>query len=160
MIVDREGSIMKRIKSITEAPHFLSGWKEIANYLGKGVRTVQRYEWELGLPVRRPAGKARGSVVATRIELDAWVAASPIRAEFRLTRPMPELPQNIWSEISTGLHEMNRLRNQMQDLRNEVTGSVALLHSGVQSLLEEVNHNRRREPPQERDQEVTPPRII
>ena len=23
-------------------PHFLNGWKEIANYLGKGVRTAQR----------------------------------------------------------------------------------------------------------------------
>lgn len=32
----------------------LSGWKEIANYLRKGVRTVQRYERELGLPIRRP----------------------------------------------------------------------------------------------------------
>ena len=29
----------------------LNGWKEIANYLGKGVRTVQRYEREFGLPV-------------------------------------------------------------------------------------------------------------
>ena len=27
-----------------------SGWKDIANYLGKGVRTIQRYERELGLP--------------------------------------------------------------------------------------------------------------
>jgi hypothetical protein len=34
-------------------PHLeiLSGWKDIANHLGMGVRTVQRYERELGLPV-------------------------------------------------------------------------------------------------------------
>ena len=63
----------------------LSGWKEIANYLGKGVRTVQRYEGELRLPVRRPAGRARGSVLATKLELDAWVTACPIRKEFQLT---------------------------------------------------------------------------
>ena len=31
----------------------LTGWNEIANYLGMGVRTVQRYERELGLPIRR-----------------------------------------------------------------------------------------------------------
>lgn len=35
-------------------PQFLTGWKEIANYLGKGVRAVQRYERKFGLPVRAP----------------------------------------------------------------------------------------------------------
>ena len=32
-----------------------SGWKDIASYLGKGIRTIQRYEQTLGLPIRRPA---------------------------------------------------------------------------------------------------------
>ena len=62
-----------------------SGWKEIANYFGKGVRTVQRYERELGLPVRRPPGKTCGSVMATTAELDAWIAARPVREAFQLT---------------------------------------------------------------------------
>jgi hypothetical protein len=57
-----------------------SGWKEIANYFGKGVRTVQRYERELRLPVRRPAGKSHAAVIATKAELDAWVAAGAKRA--------------------------------------------------------------------------------
>ena len=56
----------------------LSGWKEIAVHLGKGVRTVQRYERKLGLPIRRPSGKSIGSVIATVAELDAWITASPI----------------------------------------------------------------------------------
>ena len=30
----------------------LTGWKEIAGYFDKGVRTAQRWEAELGLPVR------------------------------------------------------------------------------------------------------------
>lgn len=54
-----------------------SGWKEVANYLGKGVRTVQRYEHQLALPIHRPAGKPAGSVIATKKELDDWVNASP-----------------------------------------------------------------------------------
>ena len=49
----------------------LSGWKEIANYLGRGVRTVQRYEIEKHLPIRRPAGE---SVIATKTEIDRWVS--------------------------------------------------------------------------------------
>ena len=31
----------------------LQGWKEIASELGRSVRTVQRWERTLGLPVRR-----------------------------------------------------------------------------------------------------------
>jgi len=58
-----------------------SGWTEIANYLGKGVRTVQRYERELGLPIHRPAGKSAGSVIATKAELDRWVTAGSIRVK-------------------------------------------------------------------------------
>lgn len=57
----------------------MSGWKEIANYLGRGVRTVQRYEREMGLPVHRPAGQASAAVVAMKTELDDWVT-SPRRA--------------------------------------------------------------------------------
>ena len=51
----------------------LSGWKEIASYLGRGVRTVQRYEREMGLPIHRPAGKSSAAVAAIRTELDKWL---------------------------------------------------------------------------------------
>src|SRR5215467_7008372 len=52
---------------------FISGWKDIATYLNKGVRTVQRYEREIGLPIHRPSAKFPGSVIATKTELDNWV---------------------------------------------------------------------------------------
>ncbi len=50
----------------------LNGWKEIGNYLGRGVRTVQRWE-HLGLPIRRPAGRIRSAVCAVPEEIDAWL---------------------------------------------------------------------------------------
>ena len=56
-----------------KATQILSGWKEIANYLGKGVRTVQRYERGLHLPIHRPAGKSVSAVIAIQAELDGWV---------------------------------------------------------------------------------------
>lgn len=60
----------------------LSSWKEIAAYLGRSVRTVQRMEAELGLPVRRPKGHARSSVMAISQELDAWLKTfAPQRTE-------------------------------------------------------------------------------
>jgi len=51
----------------------LGSWKEIATYLGKGVRTVQRWENDLGMPVRRPNGAAKGVVYASPEELDRWL---------------------------------------------------------------------------------------
>ncbi|HKS72521.1 MAG TPA: hypothetical protein VJQ82_04945, partial [Terriglobales bacterium] len=53
----------------------LHGWKEIANYMRKGVRSVQRYERDLGLPIHRIAGKSGSAVLASKAELDAWVSA-------------------------------------------------------------------------------------
>jgi Tol biopolymer transport system component len=50
----------------------LDSWKEIAAYLGRGIRTVQRWEREEGLPVHRLAHDKRGSVYAQRDELAAW----------------------------------------------------------------------------------------
>src|SRR5512147_88230 len=51
-----------------------TSWKEIASYLGKGVRTVQRWEAQFGLPVQRPNARAKGIVRASRDELDRWIA--------------------------------------------------------------------------------------
>jgi Tol biopolymer transport system component len=50
----------------------LDSWKEIAAYLGRGVRTVQRWESEEGLPVHRLAHDKGGNVYARREELEAW----------------------------------------------------------------------------------------
>lgn len=55
----------------------LNSWKEIAAYLGRGVRTVQRWERELGLPVRRPRGKERSAVIALTPDLDRWLQRVP-----------------------------------------------------------------------------------
>ncbi|MBI2690283.1 MAG: PD40 domain-containing protein [Acidobacteria bacterium] len=52
-------------------PDRLDSWKEIAAYLGKGVRTVQRWEAE-GLPVRRLGPDRAGPVFAYKEELDTW----------------------------------------------------------------------------------------
>jgi phage terminase Nu1 subunit (DNA packaging protein) len=55
----------------------LNSWKEIAGYLGRGLRTAQRWERELGLPVRRPRGRSRTAVFALRKELDSWLHDCP-----------------------------------------------------------------------------------
>jgi hypothetical protein len=60
---------------ISQQTEVLSSWKDIAKYAGKGVRTVQRWEHQLGLPVRRPAGRAGKSVVLVyRSDIEKWMA--------------------------------------------------------------------------------------
>lgn len=61
------------------AEKFLNGWKQIAEYLGRGVRTVQRWEELYGLPVRRPSALDRSAVVAVPKELDEWLKKSPMK---------------------------------------------------------------------------------
>ena len=53
-------------------PGCLDGWKDIAAYLRRDVRTVQRWEKSLGLPVQRVQDSKSGSVYAFRSEIDAW----------------------------------------------------------------------------------------
>ena len=58
----------------------LSGWKEIANYLERGVRTVQRYERQSHLPVRRVQMTRCSSVFALAKDLDNWLDQTPLRS--------------------------------------------------------------------------------
>jgi hypothetical protein len=50
----------------------LDSWKQIAVYLGREVRTVQRWEKCEGLPVRRQFHVKGGTVWAFKHEIDAW----------------------------------------------------------------------------------------
>ena len=51
----------------------LNGWKQISSHLDRGVRTAQRWEALLGMPVHRPALKDRSAVVAFSDELESWL---------------------------------------------------------------------------------------
>lgn len=127
---------------VVEPAQVLSGWKDIANYLGKGVRTVQRYERELALPVRRPAGRSAGSVVATRAELDAWICASPIRETFDRTKP-PAVSQyaDSTAALREGIAEMKRLRDQLMALRTELKSELHALRNNVGTLKGETTRD-------------------
>ena len=56
------------------ANHRFDSWKEIAAYLNREVRTVQRWEKAESLPIHRLPHDKRGSVFAFREELDDWMA--------------------------------------------------------------------------------------
>ena len=80
----------------------LDSWKEIATYLGRGVRTVQRWEREEGLPVHRLAHEKRGNVYARREELAAWW-------ESRRRTPTAQLPDEADVESKSAAPRLERV---------------------------------------------------
>jgi hypothetical protein len=50
----------------------LDSWKDIAAYMRRDTKTVQRWEKREGMPVHRHLHDKMGSVYAFRSELDTW----------------------------------------------------------------------------------------
>lgn len=80
----------------------LTSWKEIANHLGKSVRTVQRWERSFHLPVRRLDAHNAWIVMAYAEELNSWVRHATSAG------PIPEDP------------EVLRLQERCDQLQQEV----------------------------------------
>jgi len=54
----------------------LDSWKEIANYIGREIRTRIRWHKKLGLPIYRINKKSsRSRVFAYKKEIDQWFKA-------------------------------------------------------------------------------------
>lgn len=84
----------------------LNGWKEISNYLGKSVRTAQRWERMLAMPIHR-IHTARGEIVfGSKQELDRWQSAK----EQESAAAPPALPDEVTLEWLATLPEPDFLR--------------------------------------------------
>lgn len=100
----------------------LTSWKEIAAYLGKGVRTVQRWEAEMGLPVRRP-GPERHIVIAFPAELDEWLRRGGSVTELQFKKngdTHSELAVTLEKHISA-TEQLARLRHLMAEMLDRLT---------------------------------------
>jgi hypothetical protein len=59
----------------------LHSWKDIAAYVGRGVRTVQRWEHDLGMPVHRVGQRDRRAVIGFPEEIDGWLRHMPVGSQ-------------------------------------------------------------------------------
>jgi hypothetical protein len=73
----------------------LDSWKEIAVYLGREVRTVQRWEKREGLPVHRHLHRKIGSIYAFKQEIDNW-------RKSRSLCPVQPVSQNGMTKLVAG----------------------------------------------------------
>lgn len=107
----------------------LNSWKEISNYIGRGVRTVQRWEELYGLPVHRAAGRDRSAVYALSDEVDAWLRSGKMHEAPAPSREVtPEIVERYRMAVdhTTALLERLRmLRQQTRELRTAISRSRA-----------------------------------
>ena len=82
--------------------------REIALYLKRGARTVQRWEREEGLPVHRLVHDKLGSIYAYQSELDAWWRSR--EAELANEPPLP--PEAAPSVAVLPFADMSQERDQ------------------------------------------------
>jgi hypothetical protein len=73
----------------------LDSWKEIAVYLDREVRTVQRWEKREHLPVHRHLHRKMGSIFAFKHEIDSW-------RDSRSLSPVPSVSQKVMTELVAG----------------------------------------------------------
>ena len=115
--------------NISEDSTVLSSWKDIARYLGKGVRTVQRWERQLGLPVRRPIGASQKSAVLLyRGDVDAWLATRFSARALQKDGDEGSLhSRSVRSTLKEGIQRARELRTANQKLTEQIIASIRLL---------------------------------
>lgn len=103
----------------------LSSWKEIAQFFGKGVRTVQRWEKTLDLPIHRPPGAPSNVVLAKESDLEEWMNRGVVGAHMRAGQAV----ENAFDSIEKAIRELPRdaaqreerlamMRQRMEELRH------------------------------------------
>ncbi len=95
-------------------------WKEIAVYLGKGVRTVQRWEQLFGLPVRRPGDQIKGPVQVTRQELDRWLNERWSHRQRKANHTCRQLADEQINAVRGNIQHSAELRKEIRLLVQEM----------------------------------------
>lgn len=123
----------------TDENEILDSWKEIAVFLRRGVRTVQRWERTEGLPVRRHGHLKRGSVYALQSDITLWVRTR----QFGQTEPVDKHEVYQHRELS-GYLAQHRLR--MNDLNAQLKLQWAKVMSSWQQLQQTAKQANERAP--------------
>ena len=126
----------------------LNSWKEIATYLGRGVRTVQRWERELQLPVHRIGQGTRSPVFARPQELNFWISTSGVRAGRggRPLRPVRLQQQPVQERSLKGkpLVDSRRLLANLSTLAQAIAENSVRQQQQAEILQARINQMRLR----------------
>jgi hypothetical protein len=113
----------------------LNGWKEISNHIERGVRTAQRWEALLGMPVHRPALKDRSAVVAFTDELDGWITRNVLHTPDANGEGRDEALARLQDNMSSLARHTAELEAQTKALQEQLKQSLAIHRNWSRSGL-------------------------
>ena len=119
----------------------LSSWKEIAHFFGKGVRTVQRWEKTLDLPIHRPPGAPSNVVLARTSDLEEWMhggqanrAAVESDEEATTAAAMTDALASLEREVTVlAAGEVHVVTSPVERI-NALTATLGLVHEHISSI--------------------------
>jgi tetratricopeptide (TPR) repeat protein len=115
----------------------LDGWKAIAGYLGRDIRTVQRWELNEHLPIHRLEHKQRATAYAYSAELDEWLAKraphDDVEAEAPTTAPAPGVSRwpkaamvlALIAAVAAGMLAVRMFESRAAGQNNDTENAVA-----------------------------------
>lgn len=137
-------------QSITTAPPILNSWKEIATYLDRGVRTVQRWERDLHLPVHRIGNGRRSPVYANVAELKFWLNTSEAaRKEYHGATPADNEgskpgPVLVTKPAGKPIENARRLLTTARDLARQIAETSVRQRRQAEDLQNRILQMRTR----------------
>ena len=113
----------------------LTCWKDISQYLGKSVRTVQRWEHEFDLPIRRLSPIDHKSAVSAKpSDLDFWLKTRWSERTGKQTSNIPTFADEALPHGDTPLSELIQTHRELRLARTQ-------LHAEVSMALNMLKHN-------------------
>ncbi len=121
----------------------LSSWKEIAHFFGKGVRTVQRWEKTLDLPIRRPPGAPSNVVLARTSDLEEWMHRSAAAREAVSQQDTQvDALQSAISELEVEVRALSGVQPQPVEAAAENSGAQPVERiQQLVAMVRDLQHN-------------------
>lgn len=116
---DNQGNVRPR--------NLLNSWKEIATFLDRGVRTVQRWERDHQLPVHRIGNSPRAAVFALQEELLLWLRLP----EQTVTSATHMEADKLIAQAQLLEQRAKELRQQASELRSKKQGCLCRPEVGI-----------------------------
>lgn len=108
----------------------LTGWKEIAGYLKRTPRTVQRWAREARMPVRHVLDRRRSPVIAIKHEIDEWLQSRNVGT----VNHSSVIASSLRSDLEASMRLQQQLVQKMTQARRDLSSSRAVLQQTVRKI--------------------------
>src|SRR5215469_13314789 len=135
------------VEALKSSSGTLNSWKEIAQYLDRGVRTIQRWEHGLGLPVHRIGKGKRSPVFATTSELNFWLSTVVVE---RPSKPLQLEPacthgtDNTHGTVNPRIRSLRQSCLTMRNLSHTMAENCARQRRQAELAREQIDRLRSR----------------